>query len=122
MRGVRHARSARLPGQAVGDEDAVADQRLERMAQLRALALEGVVHRDEGGLRGLRAVADEDAAREQARGEEGFLEMPLVPDREHVAAEAAQQRQRRQARGEALREGRNEARGRGGAHAWRGRR
>src|SRR5205814_3958410 len=73
------------PRLAVADEQPVAEERRQPVAHLRALALEAVVMFDKGRSDRIRAVADEERARQQASRKHLPLEGALLPDCEEVA-------------------------------------
>ncbi len=113
-----HLRPAALPHQAVGDEQAVAQQRLQRVAHLRRLALEGRGLGDEGLLDRGGVVEHDDAARQGPHVEQGRAVGVGVLHREHVARALAQQGREGPAALDSLREGRDEV-GRVGGRGWR---
>src|SRR5262245_5608403 len=76
---------ARTPGLAVADEQPVSQQRCERIAHLRALALEAVVLLAEGELDGFRAVAEEGLPQDHSFVREFELEGLLFPHFQEVA-------------------------------------
>ena len=97
-----------LPGLAVADKEAVAEQWKQRVTHLRRLALEAVVQADEGLRHGVRAVADEQHAVEHAHAKKLVLEALLVEHGEEVAPRRAQDRQRSQGLAGTRRIGRHE--------------
>src|SRR5258708_9338434 len=84
------------PGIAVADEQTVAEERRQPMAHLRALALEAIVMFDKGRGDCIRAVADEQRARQHAGRKYLPLEATFFPDCEEIAPRETQCRKRRE--------------------------
>ena len=103
-----HHAAAFLPDQAVRDEQPVAQQRLQRMAHLRAFSLQRRVLVDEGVLHAVRAVADQDALGQHPGRDHRLLEMRIEPDIEEAAPRPPQQLRQRQPLRRAVGEGRGE--------------
>ncbi len=85
----RHNAPALLPQIPVADKEAVAEQRRQRMAHLRRLALKAFMHRDEGLRHGVGAVADEHPPVQEAGRKELIFEALLIEHREKVVRRAA---------------------------------
>jgi hypothetical protein len=96
------------PGLAVADEEAVTEQREQRVAHLRGLALEAVMHGDEGLRDGVGAVADEHPAVQHTCRKELVLEGLFFPDRQVIAPRGGEQCQWRQCPGRPRRKRRHE--------------
>src|SRR5947207_138995 len=96
------------PCLAVADEQPVAEKRRQPVAHLRALALETVVMFDKGRGDGIRAVADEQRARQHAGRKHLPFEGTLFPDCKKVAPRQTQCRKRRERLLRPVGKGRNE--------------
>ena len=94
---------APLPQIAVADKEAVAEQRRQRMAHLRRLALKAFMQRDEGLRHRVGAVADKHPPVEQAGRKELILEAFVFENREQIAPRRREHRERRQRLARALR-------------------
>ena len=105
----RHRAAPLAPHQPVGDEQPVAQQRLQRVAHLRALALQRRRLVDERGLHRFRAVADQDRLRQHAGGDRILRELVGRPHFEEVAPRPPQQLRQWQPAGVPRREGRDVA-------------
>ena len=112
--------AALLPGPAVTDKEAIAEERVKRMPHLRRLALEAVMLGDKGLRHGIGAVAYEQPSPQHLHREQLVLEAFVVEGREKVAPHHAQHRERRQRLARPVRIGRYEMAHRGVAGRDRG--
>src|SRR2546423_10429392 len=85
--------AALLPGPAVTDKEAIAEERVKRMPHLRRLALEAVMLGDKGLRHGIGAVAYEQPSPQHLHREQLVLEAFVVEGREEVTPHGAQHRE-----------------------------